>query len=263
MNQETPLVIRQQIRNGDFSSPTSGVAPGFVQCNLVVLPKSYAKDFEQFCQLNAKSCPLIAMSESPGDFSLKTLGEQIDIRTDIPRYRVYQQGQLVDEVNDISELWQDDYVAFLLGCSFSFEEALIADGIEIRNITEGKNVPMYKTNIPNKAVNQFAGNMVVSMRPMLIEDAKKSVTICNQFPLVHGAPIHIGDPTVLGISDINQPDFGDAVTIKDQEVPVFWACGVTPQVAIANAKPDICITHSPGYMLITDIPNSTLRQSDN
>ncbi|MCF2947792.1 putative hydro-lyase [Paraglaciecola aquimarina] len=262
MNKDTPQSIRQQIRNGDLTTPTSGYAPGFVQCNLVILPKTYAQDFAKFCQLNPRSCPLIAMSERPGDFSLKTLGENIDIRSDIPLYRIYKQGQLVGESNDITHIWQDDFVAFLLGCSFSFEEALIAEGIEIRNITEGKNVPMYKTNIQSKSVNGFAGNMVVSMRPMLAEDAQKSVTICQQFPQVHGAPIHIGAPQELGVLDINQPDFGDAVTIKDNEVPVFWACGVTPQVAIENAQPDICITHSPGHMLITDIPNSQLRNSE-
>ena len=262
MNQESPLAIRQKIRNGEIQTPTSGYAPGFVQCNLVILPKTYADDFEKFCQLNSRSCPLVAKSDNPGDFSLKSLGENIDIRTDIPLYRLYEHGELIKETQDITEIWQDDFVAFLLGCSFSFEEALIAEGIEIRNITEGKNVPMFKSNIKSEPVNQFTGNMVVSMRPMPPADAEKSIDICSHYPKVHGAPIHVGDPAELGIADVSKPDFGDTVSIKEGEVTAFWACGVTPQLAIANAKPEICITHSPGYMLITDIPNSQLRSEN-
>lgn len=261
MKQATPHSIRQQIRKGEFQQNTSGFAPGYVQCNLVILPKKYADDFYEFCQLNSQSCPLIASSDTPGDFSLNMLGEDIDIRSDVPLYRIYRNGVLEGEVNDITDIWEEDFVAFLLGCSFSFEEALIAAGIEIRNISEAKNVPMYKTNIDTQGVAQFTGKMVVSMRPLKPEDVHQATEICGQYPKVHGAPVHVGDPSAIGISDISKPDFGEGVTIKAGEEPVFWACGVTPQIAIANAKPSICITHSPGYMLITDILNSSLRSA--
>lgn len=264
MQQHTPLTLRQQIRKGTFTQTTSGYTQGFVQCNLVILPKEHADDFLTFCQLNPRSCPLIAMSENAGDFMLEKLGVDVDIRTDIPLYRIYRQGELITETSDVKDIWQDDFVTFLLGCSFSFEEALLAEGIEVRNITEGKNVPMYKTNINSNPVNDFTGKMVVSMRPLKPKDVARASQICAQFPKVHGAPIHFGNPSEIGISDINTPDFGEAVTIKKDEIPVFWACGVTPQLAIQNAKPSICITHSPGYMLVTDIPNASLRiTSDN
>lgn len=261
MKQATPHSIRQQIRIGEFQQNTSGYAPGYVQCNLVILPKKYADDFHEFCQLNSQTCPLIASSDKPGDFSLKMLGDDIDIRSDIPLYRIYKNGILEQEVNNIEGFWKDDFVAFLLGCSFSFEEALIDAGIEVRNISESKNVPMYKTNIDTQGVNQFTGKMVVSMRPLKPKDVDRAIEICNQYPKVHGAPIQVGSPSDIGIGDISQPDFGEAVTINSGELPVFWACGVTPQLAIANAKPTICITHSPGYMLITDILNSSLKST--
>lgn len=261
MKQDTPYNLRQQIRRGELQQNTSGLAPGYVQCNLVILPKQFADDFREFCELNSQSCPLIGSSEFPGDFCLKMLGEDINIRTDIPAYQVFKDGAFSAEVTDITDIWEDDFVAFLLGCSFSFEEALIAAGLEIRNITESKNVPMYKTNIDTQGVGQFTGKMVVSMRPLNPTDANKAIEICNQYPKVHGAPVHLGNPSAIGIDDITQPDFGEAVTINAGEEPVFWACGVTPQLAIANAKPTICITHSPGHMLITDILNSSLRSA--
>ncbi|MBB1487419.1 putative hydro-lyase [Oceanospirillum sediminis] len=258
MKDMTPYGIRQQIRSGEFSENTSGLAQGFVQGNLAIMPKEWANDFLQFCQLNPKPCPIIGMSSQPGDFMLPDLGQDVDIRTDIPKYRIYEHGVLTKEVTDVTEYWQDDLVTFLLGCSFSFEEALIADGLEVRNITEGVNVPMYRTNIDCKPAGRFSGTTVVSMRPMKPADAIRAIQICTRFPSVHGAPLHFGDPSQIGIADINAPDFGDAVTINEGEVPVFWACGVTPQVAIEQAKPPMCITHSPGHMLITDLPNSRL-----
>ncbi|WP_432695670.1 putative hydro-lyase [Marinobacterium sp. YM272] len=254
----SPYQLRQQIRSGEFSSNTSGYCAGFVQGNLAILPADYADEFLKFCQFNPKPCPLIGMSASPGDFMLPELGEDVDIRTDVPRYRIYEQGVLQREVTDITDYWQDDMVAFLLGCSFSFEEALLADGLEIRNISEKVNVPMYRTNIECKSAGRFSGTTVVSMRPMKPADAIRAIQICSRFPSVHGAPLHFGDPDAIGIKDINTPDFGDAVSIKDGEVPVFWACGVTPQVAIESARPPLCITHSPGHMLVTDLPNSRL-----
>ncbi len=254
----SPAAFRALVRQGSFTGNTSGYAQGFVQGNVVILPKSWADDFLRFCQKNPKPCPLIAMSNNAGEYLLTELGEDIDIRTDVPRYRIFKKGQLVAEMNDISTLWQDDFVTFILGCSFSFEEALLADGLEIRNISENKNVPMYRTNIACKSAGRFSGNMVVSMRPLLAKEAIRAIQICSRFPQVHGAPVHLGDPSLIGIDDLNQPDFGDSVTIKDDELPVFWACGVTPQVALAQAKPELCITHTPGAMLITDIPNSKL-----
>lgn len=260
---EVPLslsayALRQLIRTEDFTDNTSGAAQGCVQGNIVILPKDWAGDFLQFCQFNPKPCPLIGMSTSPGDFLLPELGQDIDIRTDVPGYRLFENGKLKQELTNIEHLWRDDLVTFVLGCSFSFEEALIADGLEIRNISEGKNVPMYRTDIACKSAGRFSGEMVVSMRPMLAKDAIRAVQICSRFPSVHGAPIHFGDPKLIGIDDIHSPDYGDAVTINKHEVPVFWACGVTPQLALEKTKPPFCITHSPGKMLVTDIVNSTL-----
>lgn len=254
----TPYDLRQLIRKGEFSGNTSGYSQGFVQGNLAIMPQEWANEFLQFCQLNPKPCPVIGMSANPGDFLLPDLGRDVDIRTDLPRYRIYEEGVMTQEVTDVREFWRDDLVTFLLGCSFSFEESLIADGLEVRNITEGVNVPMYRTNIPCRTAGRFSGTTVVSMRPMKPKDAIRAIQICTRFPSVHGAPLHFGNPEDIGISNINAPDFGDAVTINDGEVPVFWACGVTPQVAIEQARPPFCITHSPGHMLVTDIPNSHL-----
>lgn len=254
----TPYQIRQLCRSGAFSSNTSGLAPGFVQANMAIIPAAYAADFLQFCHFNPKPCPLLGMAATPGAVAMPQLAKDLDIRSDLPRYRVFQHGELVDEVTDISAIWRDDLVTFLIGCSFSFEESLLADGLEIRNISEKVNVPMYRTNLACQSAGVFSGNMVVSMRPMTPADAIRAIQICSRFPQVHGAPVHFGDPAAIGISNINTPDFGDAVTIKPGEVPVFWACGVTPQIAIANAKLDFCISHAPGHMLITDLSNSKL-----
>ncbi|ROS04591.1 uncharacterized protein YcsI (UPF0317 family) [Sinobacterium caligoides] len=253
----TPHELRQKIRLGQHSGNTSGYSEGYVQCNLVILPVDWAAEFLQFCQQNPKPCPLIAMGQ-PGEFDLPGMGVDLDIRTDIPRYRLFKDGSLVDEVEDVSAHWRDDLVVFLLGCSFSFEEALLNDGLDVRNISEGVNVPMFRTNIPCKPAGRFSGNTVVSMRPFLPVDAIRAIQICTRFPSVHGAPIHFGDPSQIGIEDINRTDFGDAVSLKAGETPVFWACGVTPQVALEQAKPPFCITHSPGCMLVTDLPNSRL-----
>ncbi len=254
----SPYDLRQKIRRGEHAGNTSGYAKGFVQCNLVILPSSWATEFLQFCQLNPRPCPLVGMSASPGEFLLPELGLDIDIRSDISRYRIFTNGVMSEELSNISHYWNGDLVTFLLGCSFSFEEALISDGLEVRNITEGVNVPMYRTNIPCRPAGHFSGNSVVSMRPFKPADAIRAIQICTRFPSVHGAPLHFGDPDQIGIRDINQPDFGDAVEIKPGEVPLFWACGVTPQVALEHARPPFCITHSPGCMLVTDIPNSRL-----
>jgi uncharacterized protein YcsI (UPF0317 family) len=254
----TPLQLRHKIRAGEFTGNTSGYSRGFVQGNLCILPADWANEFLQFCTANPKPCPLIGMAATPGDYRIPKLGEDLDIRSDIPSYRIFENGVLINEVNDVSDLWRDDLVSFVLGCSFSFEEALIDDGLEIRNVSEAVNVPMYRTSIDCSSAGRFSSKMVVSMRPMVPADAIRAIQICTRFPSVHGAPIHFGDPDKIGISDINHPEFGDAVTINEGEVPVFWACGVTPQVAVEQAKPPFCITHSPGCMLVSDLPNSHL-----
>jgi uncharacterized protein YcsI (UPF0317 family) len=252
----SPGELRRTIRSGAHTGNTSGLAPGFVQCNVVILPADCAHDFLRFCQLNPKPCPLIAVGE-PGNTTLAALGD-IDIRTDVPCYQVFRHGEVTEEIPDISPLWRDDLVTFALGCSFSFEEALLADGLEVRNVTQGLNVPMYRTNIDCADAGPFTAKMVVSMRPFRARDAIRAIQICTRFPSVHGAPVHLGDPGLIGIADLAQPDYGDAVQIKDTEIPVFWACGVTPQVALAAARLPLAITHSPGCMLVTDLRNSQL-----
>lgn len=248
---------RLRIRLGTFTGPTSGVAPGNVQANLVILPRALANDFLRFAQANPKPCPVLAVSE-PGEPTFPTLGRELDIRTDLPRYRVWKHGELVEEPTDIKDVWRDDLVSFAIGCSFSFEEALIEDGIEVRHIACDRNVPMYRTSIPCVPAGVFHGPLVVSMRPLRPADAIRAVQITSRFPSVHGAPVHLGMPESIGIRDIAKPDYGDAVPIRPDELPVFWACGVTPQAAIAAVKPEFCITHAPGSMLITDLRNTKL-----
>lgn len=248
---------RLRVRSGAFSGPTTGLAFGNVQANLVVIPSALAHDFMRFAQANPKPCPLLAVSE-PGDPRLPSLGEDLDIRTDLPRYRVWRRGEIVDEPTDVRSVWRDDLVSFAIGCSFSFEEALIQDGIEVRHIARGSNVPMYRTNIPCKPAGPFRGPLVVSMRPFKPADAIRAIQITSRFPSVHGAPVHIGVPRAIGIGNLGKPDYGDPVPVDNDELPVFWACGVTPQAAISEAKPDFCITHAPGSMLITDLRNTKL-----
>lgn len=234
---------------------TAGVAPGYVQGNLAIVPEDLAASFHRFCQLNPKPCPIIGMSEV-GDPRIPALGIDLDIRTDIPRYRVWRDGELSEEPTDIMAHWRDDLVAFVIGCSFSFEEALIADGLKIRHIEEKRNVPMYRTNVPCASAGPFAGPMVVSMRPFKPAEAIRAIQITTRFPAVHGAPVHIDKPELIGIKDIAKPDYGDAVSIQPDEMPVFWACGVTPQSVILQSRPAFAITHAPGFMLVTDVRNS-------
>jgi uncharacterized protein YcsI (UPF0317 family) len=248
---------RLRIRAGDFSGTTAGLVPGNVQANLVVLPQALAHDFLRFAQVNPKPCPILAVSE-PGDPHLPGLGEDLDIRTDLPRYRVWRRGELVEEPFDLFHVWRDDLVSFALGCSFSFEEALVENGIELRHITCGSNVPMYRTNIPCAPAGPFAGPLVVSMRPLKPKDAIRAIQITSRFPSVHGAPMHIGLPETIGIKDLAKPDYGDAVPVESDELPVFWACGVTPQAVIAQVRPEFSVTHAPGCMLITDLLNTRL-----
>ena len=249
--------IRKLIRCGSWTSHTSGLASDHVQGNVVILPGALASDFLLYCQRNPKPCPLLAVSEA-GDSKLPTLGTDIDICSDLPRYRVWHHGKVIDEPINISSLWRKDLVTFVIGCSFSFEQALLEIGLPLRHIEQGKNVAMYRSNIQTQAAGKFNGPMVVSMRPMKAADAIRAVQVTSRFPDVHGAPVHLGDPKLIGISDLNAPDYGDAVEIMDDEIPVFWACGVTPQAALLQARPDFCITHAPGAMLITDLLNKQL-----
>jgi len=249
--------IRSLIRKGKWDKPTTGLAMGYAQANLVILPRKYAFDFLLFCHRNPKPCPLLEVLEA-GEYRTKFLSREADIRTDIPRYNIYRDGRLEATVKEIKNIWQDDFITFLLGCSFSFEEALLRANIPVRHIEEKKNVPMFITNIPCKPAGIFEGTMVVTMRPIPPEKLTRTIQITSRYQLVHGAPIHIGDPERIGIKNLKKPNFGDPVSIHKGEVPCFWACGVTSQVALMKAKPKLCITHSPGHMFISDILNEEL-----
>jgi uncharacterized protein YcsI (UPF0317 family) len=248
---------RAEIRAGRWVSHTSGLARDQVQGNVVILPGALAGDFLRYCQRNPKPCPLLAVSE-PGDPMLPGLGADIDIRSDVPRYRVWRHGELVDEPTDIAALWRDDLVTFVIGCSFSFEQALLDAGLSMRHIDQQRNVAMYRTSITTERAGPFHGPLVVSMRPFKASAAIRAIQITSRFPGVHGAPVHIGDPALIGIRDLARPDYGDPVEVMPDELPVFWACGVTPQAAITQARPEFCITHAPGAMLITDLLNHQL-----
>lgn len=254
----SPREVRKLIRSEEITGPTAGMCAGFAQANLVVLPEKLAYDFLLFAQRNPKSCPLLEVSDK-GSRALKYIGKDVDIARDIPKYRIYRNGILDGEYTNVEQFWKEDFVSFLIGCSFSFEAALLEAGVPVRHIEENCNVPMYKTNIPCVPAGIFSGNMVVSMRPIPYAQVPEAVQITGEMPRVHGAPVHIGAPEAIGISDINRPDFGDPVTIREGEVPVFWPCGVTPQNVIMNVKPEFVITHAPGHMLITDVKNVELK----
>jgi len=248
---------RKIIRENKYTEQTAGTANEYVQGNLCILPSKYADDFSQFCKNNPKPCPLIGKGIK-GNPALPDLGE-IDIRTDIPQYRIWKKSKLIEEPFDIKKYWNEDLVTFILGCSMSFELPLIKAGIEIQHITNNTIVPMYQTSVDCVPAGQFSGKLVVSMRPLNINDTIKSIEISSQYPAVHGSPVHLGDPTQIGIKDIMKPEYGDPPReLKKNEIPVFWACGVTPQSILQKSKPDFCITHAPGKMLITDKLNSEL-----
>lgn len=247
--------VRLKARDGSLTETTAGLASGFVQVNLVILPEAQANGFLRFCQANPKPCPLIAVSE-PGQRSCKMLAEDLDIPRDVPSYCVYRDGQLIETIPDVSGLWRDDLVTFALGCSFSFEHALVQNGVKVRHIDEARNVPMFKTSIPLQTTGGFAGTMVVSMRPLRATDAIRATQITTRYPLAHGAPIHLGNPSLIGITDLAKPDYGDPVSLHTDEIPVFWACGVTPQQVLMDTGVPFAITHKPGHMLVTDLPES-------
>lgn len=249
---KTPSEIRAMIRNDELVRPTAGMAAGYTQANMAILPKELAFDFLLFAQRNPKPCPVLDVTEV-GSAIPRLVAPEADLRYDIPKYRIFRHGQLVDEVTNIAGHWRNDLVAFLLGCSFTFETPMLAAGIPVRHIEQDCNVPMYITNIECVPAGVFHGPMVVSMRPIPYEQVVRAVQITSRFPAVHGAPVHIGDPSHIGIKDISKPELGDPVEIKPGEVPVFWACGCTPQAVAMTVKPEIMITHAPGHMFICDI----------
>jgi uncharacterized protein YcsI (UPF0317 family) len=240
-----------RFRAGELIGPTAALAPGFVQANLVMLPRALAFDFLLFCQRNPKPCPLLEVVEA-GSAEPRVMAPGADLRTDAPKYRVYREGMLAEEPVDLVALWRDDLVSFLIGCSFTFESALIEAGIPVRHIEQCSNVPMYITSIPTSPAGVFHGPMVVSMRPVPASQVVRAVQVTSRFPAVHGAPVHIGDPAAIGIRDIARPDLADPVEVRPGEVPVFWARGVTPQAAAIASKPPLMITHAPGHMFVTD-----------
>lgn len=244
--------VRKAVRSGQYASHTAGLCKGFLQVNLVILAEQYALDFMRFCQRNPKPCPLVGVSDT-GNPMMMTLGHDIDIRHDVPAFNIYREGTLECSVTDISELWADDFVAFGLGCSFTFEHALLQAGIGLWHISNNKTVPMFRSNIDTVPAGPFSGKMVVSMRMIPTDKLAQAIDISRRYPLAHGVPVHWGDPKKVGIADLTCPDWGDSVPIEADKIPVFWACGVTPQVALEQARLPICITHKPGHMLITDI----------
>ncbi len=250
--------VKGLIREGKITGQTSGMCNGYAQANLCILPKDYAFDFLLFCMRNPKPCPILEVGDV-GSREIKQMAQYGDICKDFPKYRIWKNGELVDEVTDITDFWQEDFVYFLIGCSFSFESELLEANVPVRHIEQGRNVPMFNTNIELNPAGIFHGNMVVSMRPIPNELVVRAVNATAAMPRVHGAPIQIGNPQAIGIYDVNKPDYGESVTINDGEIPVFWACGVTPQNVIMSTKPPIAITHAPGHMFITDVKNVELK----
>jgi uncharacterized protein YcsI (UPF0317 family) len=245
-------IARAAARSGEWRGPTAGLAPGRAQANLVVLPERDAFDFLRFCVRNPRACPVLEVTD-PGSPEPRETAPGADLRTDVPRYRVYRDGELVAEPDDVAAEWRDDLVAFLLGCSFTFERALLAEGLPVRHVEQGVNVPMYRTSVECRPAGRFSGPLVVSMRPMTPEQAIRATQITTRYPTMHGAPLHVGEPGQLGIADLGAPDYGDPVEVHPGEVPVFWACGVTPQAVAAASRPELMITHAPGHMFVTDL----------
>ena len=248
----TATQLRALIRKGAYDRHTAGLAQGKLQCNLAILPEAFAEDFIQFCRNNPKPCPIVGIGTA-GDPMMPDLGEDIDIRTDVPRYRIFEDGKLCNEVTDIRGHWRDDLVTVALGCSFTFENALMSQGIPVKHIALDQTVPMYRSNIALVPAGPFGGEMVVTMRPIPESRINEAWEISGRYPQAHGAPIGQGDPSAIGIADLDKPDWGDPVEIAEDEVPVYWACGVTPQNVLMKARVPFCITHAPGHMLIADI----------
>lgn len=253
----TPAEFRRCVRNGGFHGPTAGLCGAYAQANLVILPETDAAAFLRFCQLNPKPCPLLAVGE-PGEFRLDTLGVDLDVRTDAPGYYLYRDGVRAGELTSLTEVWRDDFVVFAIGCSFSFEQVLLDHGVPLRHVAQRKNVAMYRTAVPNRRAGCFGGSLVVSMRPLSPAYVIRAVQLTSRYPAMHGTPVHFGDPAALGIADLDRPDWGDPIEIAPGELPVFWACGVTPHDALMSARLPFAITHKPGHMLVTDVTNASL-----
>lgn len=253
----TGAELRQLARKGELTGPTPGLALGYVQANLVVVPRDLAFDFLLFCQRNPKPCPLLDVTE-PGSAEPRLVASGADLRSDVPRYRVYRHGELTDEPHDLHTLWREDMVGFLLGCSFTFENALLQAGLPVRHLEMSCNVPMYRTSLPCRPAGVFRGPMTVSMRPLTPAQAIRATEICTRFTRAHGAPVHMGHPGAIGIRDLGRPDFGDPVEVRPGEVPVFWACGVTPQTVAMEVRPPLLLTHKPGHMFVTDLRDAEL-----
>lgn len=252
-----PNEVRRSIRERGYTGYTAGLAPGFVQANICILPKDWAEDFLLFCQRNPKPCPLLTRSDV-GDPSLPALSDNIDIRTDVPRYQIFRNGEFTEEVTDIRSHWRDDLVTFAFGCSFSFEEALQDDGIPLRFLANNNVAGVYVSTMPTEAAGPFEAPLIVTMRSFTPQNAIRAIQITSRFPNVHGAPVHIGDPAQIGVDLAKRyQNVGDP-TVGEDEIPVFWACGLTPQFAVMKAKPPFCITHAPSSMLVTDLRNSSL-----
>ena len=253
--------VRAACRSGSLTCPTPGLALGYVQANLVIVPREQSFDFLLFCQRNPKPCPLLDVTE-PGDPEPKGVAAGADLRSDLPAYRVWRDGHLAEEPTNIRSLWRDDFVSFVIGCSFTFENALLEARLPVRHIEQGVNVPMYITTRPCRPAGRFRGPLVVSMRPMSPEQAVAATRVCARFPRAHGVPVHFGDPAALGIRDLARPDFGERVEIRAGETPVFWACGVTPQAVAMEVRPPLLITHKPGHMFVTDLRDTELEGED-
>ena len=249
----TPAKIRRAIAAGEWTEHTGGLAPGYTQANLVIRPKEYAYDFLLFCVRNPTPCPLLDVTD-PGSPVPAFAAPGADLRTDLPCYRVYEHGRVVAEPTDLTDRWQDGWVAFVLGCSYTFEHALLNAGVRLRHVEERRNVSMFRTARECTPAGRFHGPLVVSMRPIRADQVASAVDISSRYRRAHGAPVHVGDPASLGVADITQPDWGEPLPVEPGEVPVFWACGVTPQAVALAAQVPLMITHAPGHMFITDIP---------
>ena len=248
-----PREVRRVIREGNWTGYTANLVPKYTQTNVVILPKAYAFDFLRFCMRNPKPCPLLEVTDV-GDPEPKLTTPGADLRTDVPRYRIFKRGKLVEEVTDITNHWKDDFVGFLLGCSFTLEGAMVDAGLPVRGLeSDTPTFTAFVTSIECVPAGIFHGPMVVTMRPMEPAQAVQAVQVTSRYPRVHGAPVHMGDPSQIGIKDLQKPDFGDPVDVRPGELPLFWGCGITPQAVALASGVDLMITHAPGSMFITDL----------
>ena len=257
-NDPAPAALRAAIRRGEWTGPTAGAARGYLQCNLAILPERFAGRFEAWCRANSRVCPLVAVGR-PGDPRLPALGEDIDLRTDLPGYSVFRDGNPAGHATAIGDLWRDDLVAFAFGCSFSFEDVLLREGVALGYLARGEREAIYRSTLETAPAGGFSGPLIVSMRPLRPADAIRAIEVTARYPLAHGAPVHIGKPEAIGIEPDKPMEALGRISVADDELPLFWACGVTPQLAIRRVAPDICITHRSAHMLVTDIPMESLR----